>query len=318
MVIPDISAQSNELGSIGRTRERGEREGFAISWDGRNSLGAVLRDRRSRLGLTLSQVAERVGCAKSYLSQIETGVREKPPSMELIGRLEAALGLDAGQLVEIANWETTPASVRERVATSRQAARRLRELLASTGSRKDALDRAFGSGELRRLVDRLDPMSPGADKGLDVVQLMPLPREVPVINKVTAGYPTEFTDLGYPARVADEYLKVPDIDDADAFGARVVGDSMEPEYREGDVVVFSPRSPVTSGTDCFVRLEPDQESTFKRVYFEKDESGAELIRLQPLNSRYPPMVVPREKVAGLYSGVSVVRSLLGLGGRSAE
>lgn len=223
--------------------------------------------------------------------------------MDLLGRLEAALGLDAGQLVEIANWQATPDSVKQRVTSSRQAVIRLRELLASTSPKHDALDRAFGSGELRRLVESLDPTLP---RGVEVVEL---PREVPVINKVKAGYPSEFTDLGYPARVADEYLRVPDIDDADAFGARVIGNSMEPDYREGDVVVFSPKATVHSGSDCFVRLEPDHESTFKRVYFEQDDQGRELIRLQPLNSAYPPILVPRERVAGLYSGVSVVRSL---------
>lgn len=265
----------------------------------------MLRERRTHLGLTLSQVAERVACAKSYLSEIETGVRTRPPGPELLARLESALGLDGGQLIEIANWEATPESVRRQVTSSRQAARRLRELLASTQSKQDALDRAFGSGELRRLVEDLDPTM---SRGLEVVSL---PREVPVINRVKAGYPTEFTDLGYPARVADEYVRVPDLEDADAFGARVVGDSMEPDYREGDVVVFSPKAAVSSGSDCFVRLEPDQESTFKRVYFEQDPNGRELIRLQPLNNSYPPVVVPRERVAGLYSGVSVVRSLMG-------
>jgi len=304
MVPPEVSAQNRELHRSERARVLNERKGFAISWNGINRLGAVLRDRRTQLGLTLSQVAERVDCAKSYLSEIETGVRARPPGTELLAKLEAALGLDAGQLVEIANWEATPESVRRQVASSRQAAIRLRELLASTQTKQDALDRAFGSGELRRLVESLDPTLP---RGLEVVSL---PREVPVINRVTAGYPSEFTDLGYPARVADEYVRVPDLDDADAFGARVVGDSMEPEYREGDVVVFSPKATVISGSDCFVRLEPDQETTFKRVYFEKDASGHELIRLQPLNNAYPPVVVPRDRVAGLYSGVSVVRSLM--------
>ena len=304
MVPPEVSAQNRELHRSERARVLNERKGFAISWNGINRLGAVLRDRRTQLGLTLSQVAERVDCAKSYLSEIETGVRARPPGTELLAKLEAALGLDAGQLVEIANWEATPESVRRQVASSRQAAIRLRELLASTQTKQDALDRAFGSGELRRLVESLDPTLP---RGLEVVSL---PREVPVINRVTAGYPSEFTDLGYPARVADEYVRVPDLDDADAFGARVVGDSMEPEYREGDVVVFSPKATVISGSDCFVRLEPDQETTFKRVYFEKDASGQELIRLQPLNNAYPPVVVPRDRVAGLYSGVSVVRSLM--------
>lgn len=271
--------------------------------EARLGLGAEVRERRRHLGLSLSQLAERVGCAKSSLSEIETGARERPPGRELLGRLESALGLAPGQLVEIAQWESTPASVRERVATSRQAMLRLRELLGSMSPKAGALDRAFGSGELRRLVESLDPTMP---RGVEVVDL---PREVPVINRVKAGYPSEFTDLGYPARVADEYLRVPDIDDADAFGARVIGDSMEPDYREGDVVVFSPKAVVRSGADCFVRLEPDQETTFKRVYFEQDEKGGELIRLQPLNSAYPPLVVPRERVAGLYSGVSVVRSL---------
>ena len=135
-----------------------------------------------------------------------------------------------------------------------------------------------------------------------------LPFEVPVINKVSAGYPQGFTDLGYPARVADEYVRCPDVDDPDAFAARVVGDSMEPAYREGDIVVFSPARAVRNGDDCFARLEPDSDSTFKRVYFE-GERGEERVRLQPVNSKYAPRVLPRERVAGLYRAVTVVRML---------
>lgn len=168
-----------------------------------------------------------------------------------------------------------------------------------------------------------------------------LPVEVPLINKVAAGYPTEFTDLGYPARVADEYVRVPEVSDPDAFGARVVGDSMEPEYREGDMVVFSPRAAVYNGADCFVRLERDAQTTFKRVFFE-DETGKVMddaalrgggggsagggsggaghgagsrvggmirIRLQPLNPRYGPRVYDREEVAGLYAAVTVTRKV---------
>ena len=68
--------------------------------------------------------------------------------------------------------------------------------------------------------------------------VIPLALEVPLINKVAAGYPREFTDLAYPARVADEYVRCPDLDDPDAFAARVVGDSMQPNYAEGDIVIF--------------------------------------------------------------------------------
>ena len=84
---------------------------------------------------------------------------------------------------------------------------------------------------------------------------------------------------------------------------------MAPDYREGDVVVFSPAREVASGDDCFVRLEPDHETTFKRVYFEVGAEGEELIRLQPVNSQYAPRVEPRERVAGLYRAVTAMRRL---------
>ncbi len=79
---------------------------------------------------------------------------------------------------------------------------------------------------------------------------------------------------------------------------------MAREYREGKVVVFSPDLPTPSGTDCFVRLERDNETTFKRVYFEDD---GRTIRLQPLNGSYPPRSVDREDVSGLWAAAYVMR-----------
>ncbi|MGB0767502.1 MAG: S24 family peptidase, partial [Phycisphaeraceae bacterium] len=101
-------------------------------------------------------------------------------------------------------------------------------------------------------------------------------------------------------RIADEYVRVPDLADPDAFAARVIGDSMEPEYREGDIVVFSPARDVRDGVDCFARLEPDHESTFKRVFFDHAHHA---IRLEPLNPDYPTRTVDREQVAGLFRAV---------------
>lgn len=132
---------------------------------------------------------------------------------------------------------------------------------------------------------------------------------VPIINKVAAGYPADFTDLGYPAGIADDTIVCPDVHDPDAFAARVVGESMAPDYREGDVVVFSPLADVVDGCDCYARLEPDHEATFKRVFFERDDGGDEptRIRLVPLNPKYPVKTYPREQVAGLYRAVWSLR-----------
>ncbi len=42
---------------------------------------------------------------------------------------------------------------------------------------------------------------------------------MPVINRISAGYPKDFTDLSYPPRVADEYVGCPTTCDTDAFAA---------------------------------------------------------------------------------------------------
>jgi SOS-response transcriptional repressor LexA len=270
-------------------------------------VGRAISQRRRELGLTLQQLADQVGCVKSYISMIERG-RSGSPGEELLEKLERALKLDRGKLLSAAQWEATPGPVKLQVAAMRHqsgAARRLAEIL-STGGPTGGLDEAFRSGELRRLIDQIAPAPPDPQRE-SLAALLPM--EVPLINRVAAGYPTEFTDLGYPARVAAEYVRCPDLADPDAFACRVVGDSMTPDYREGDIVVFSPAKVVKSGADCFARIEPDHETTFKRAYFEKDEGGGELIRLQPLNAEYPARVYPRERIAGLYAAVSVTRAL---------
>jgi SOS-response transcriptional repressor LexA len=124
-------------------------------------------------------------------------------------------------------------------------------------------------------------------------------RLVPIINKVSAGYPTEFNDLDYPVGVADDYVRCPDLHDPNAFAVRVVGDSMEPRFFEGDIVIFSPAVEVQNGDDCFIRFTMPHETTFKRVFFEKEDK----IRLQPRNERYSPMVVDGHRIDGIYRAV---------------
>ena len=314
-------------------------------------VGAIIREARERANLSLQELADRVGCVKSYLSAIETD-RRSLPGDDVLARVESALGLAKGRLVHAARWqkslEVGGVTVQRDLAEMQKqqvAAKRLASLLhefrgrdgnASKGARKgkanadangasdsdknNPLDAAYLSGELAKLVDQISPPPVnaanvhgrfGAGSGLrgDAIVPVPLPLEVPLINSVAAGYPTEFTDLGYPARVADEYVRCPDVHDPDAFAARVVGDSMEPIYFEGDIVVFSPLKALASGQDCFARIEPDHSTTFKRVFFEKNPAGHEVIRLQPLNNRYPPSVYLREQVAGLYAAVSVIRKI---------
>jgi SOS-response transcriptional repressor LexA len=254
--------------------------------------GQVIRARRLAAGLTQDELAQRIGCSKAQLSLMESGQRTVSP--QRAARIERTLRLRDKPITAALHWHATPAHVRQSMHQSQTLADDLREALtSSTGSSKSVIE------ELRRIVER-------ASSNIDP---LPLPRRaggIPVINKVAAGYPAEFTDLDYPASVADEYIACPDVSDPQAFAARVVGDSMEPDYREGDIVVFSPMLDTPGGSDCFVRLERDNETTFKRVYFEED---GRTIRLQPLNNAYAPRFVDREDISGLWAAVYVMRKV---------
>lgn len=300
-------------------RDEPSRASDNASWSGPDSpvqgIGPLIRARRKALGLTLQNLAQAVGCTKGYLSEIENG-HKPPPGEALLAGLERALRMEPGSLRAAAAWEVAPQEVKQEVERLRGAVLMAGPPRQSGGRSLDAL---YRSGALHRLVGEEGKAprggaSDGAGEGErrdggGNVRPTRLGARVPLINSVAAGQLAEFTDLGYPVGVADEYVRCPDLGDPDAFAARVVGDSMEPEYKEGDVVIFSPARAVKPGMDCFARLEPDHETTFKRVYFEVGEEGGEMIRLEPLNKKYQPRVVPREQVAGLFAAVRVIREL---------
>jgi repressor LexA len=238
-------------------------------------LATTLRERRKSMRMTLDELATKARCSKAYLSGIENDKFPHPPSTAMLKRIERGLKMEAGSLQRLADWQETPRSVKQ--------------MLTEIG-----VDIArYGFGERGAAGGRRrGPASPA------VLQ------KVPLINRMAAGVATEFTDLDFPVNVADEYVPAP-VDDPRAFAATVEGDSMAPQYQDGDVVVFSPRKDARDGCDCFVRLLPDYESTFKRVHFEADGR----VRLEPLNKSHSQRLVPRDQIAGLYPAVAVIKSV---------
>jgi repressor LexA len=277
-------------------------------------IGSISRGERERAGVTQESLAARLRISKSQLSLIESGKRSIDEAR--VARIEKLLKITDGRLTATLRWDQTPAPVRAELAAlserdqgSRVLARKLREVArarssgrrpaASARQRGALLDDLLKSGELRKWIET---------HARNVDGPVPAGRQIPVINRVAAGYPREFTDLDYPASIADDYIACPDVADPDAFAARVVGDSMAPDYREGEIVVFSPLLPTPSGSDCFVRLERDHETTFKRVYL---EDKGKTIRLQPINPAYPPRIVRREEIGGMYAAAYVMRKVGG-------
>lgn len=152
------------------------------------------------------------------------------------------------------------------------------------------LDRLWADGTLRKWAE---------EKSSNIEEFLPLGRPIPLINKVSAGYPSDFTDLGYPVGIAEDYVYAPGVTDAEAFAIVVCGDSMEPRFKEGDVLVISPEAPVQTGDDCFVKIASEDSATLKRVYYEEGSR----IRLQPLNPRYPAQTHPRREIVACFKVV---------------
>ncbi|MHC4574343.1 MAG: XRE family transcriptional regulator [Planctomycetota bacterium] len=253
------------------------------------SLGQIIRKKREHLNLTLDEVSSRVGFSKPYLSTIETNKVKNPPSDELLKKLEKTLDFQPGLLLRIAHVERMPPDIRHEYESAEAENQKWRQLIKNL-IQKNKIDPAqinalLAAGHFD--AERTDPsLSPG--------------RLVPIINKVAAGYPSDFDDLDYPVGIADDYVRCPDLHDPTAFAVRVVGDSMEPKFQEGDIVVFSPAAEVHNGDDCFVRFASPHETSFKRVFFEPDNE----VRLQPRNEKYSPIIVDGKRINGLYRAVS--------------
>lgn len=245
------------------------------------SLGQIIRKKREQLHLTLDDVSASVGFSKPYLSTIETGKVNNPPSDELLTKLEKTLEFEPGLLLHIAHMESLPPDIRQEYESAEAENQKLRRFI------KDLVHKKTDAVQVDTILAESEKASLAAG------------RLIPVINKVTAGYPAEFNDLDYPAGVADDYVRCPDLHDTNAFAVRVVGDSMEPKFREGDIVVFSPAAEVHSGDDCFIRFAMPHETTFKRVFFEPNDK----VRLQPRNEKYPPMIIDGKRIDGLYRAI---------------
>ena len=253
------------------------------------ALGQILRQRREEMGFTLDELGHKTGYSKPYLSTIETGRTKNPPSDDLLSRLERLLKFTPGMLLHIAHMERLPADLRQEFERGAAEHEQIKSLVNDMIRQGGSIDNLVKKPAIKKML--------GEDRSN--VEEITAGRLVPIINQVMAGYPADFDDKGYPVGGADDYVRCPDLHDPNAFAVRVVGDSMEPKYRQGDILIFSPRAKVQNGDDCFVRMEAPHETTLKQVFFE--EEG--IIRLQPRNNKYAPMMLPRERINGLWKAV---------------
>ncbi len=117
-------------------------------------------------------------------------------------------------------------------------------------------------------------------------------RRVPVIGYAQAGNDGYFDDAGYPAGNGWDELEFPHVSDDHAYALEVSGDSMEPVYRDGDIIIISPAASVRRGDRVVVRTR-DGEVMAKQLA----RQTANRLELVSLNRTHPDRSLAMADVA---------------------
>ena len=113
--------------------------------------------------------------------------------------------------------------------------------------------------------------------------------KIPVLGEVIAGLPIEaIEDILDYEEISEDMAS-----QGEYFGLKVKGDSMEPMFFAGDIVIVRQQPTADSG-DIVIALVNGNESTIKK--FKLLDDGLMLI---PANSAYEPMYYTRKQVIEL-------------------
>ncbi len=114
-------------------------------------------------------------------------------------------------------------------------------------------------------------------------------QSVPLLGFAEAGAGGYFDDGGFPAGKGWDEVGLPSVNDEHAYALEISGDSMKPAYRDGDVIVVSPGTPIRRGDRVVVKTTGGEV-----MVKELKRRTAKTLELQSLN----PNHVDRTLAAG--------------------
>jgi phage repressor protein C with HTH and peptisase S24 domain len=114
-------------------------------------------------------------------------------------------------------------------------------------------------------------------------------QSVPLLGFALAGASGYFDDSGFPSGKGWDEVALPSANDEHAYALEISGDQMRPAYRDGDIIVLSPGTPIRRGDRVVVKTRAGEV-----MVKELKRRTAKTLELQSLN----PSQVDRTLAAG--------------------
>jgi phage repressor protein C with HTH and peptisase S24 domain len=114
---------------------------------------------------------------------------------------------------------------------------------------------------------------------------------VPLIGLAAAGTGGYFDDGGFPVGSGWDEIAFPDVDDEHAYALEVSGNSMEPLYRKGDILIVSPSARVRQGDRVIVKTKSGEV-----LAKELKRRSSRSVELRSLNPAHKDRTLPASDV----------------------
>jgi phage repressor protein C with HTH and peptisase S24 domain len=115
-------------------------------------------------------------------------------------------------------------------------------------------------------------------------------RAIPIVGMARAGADGFFDENGFPVG-ADETVRFPDLGEDRVYALEIAGDSMEPVFRTGDIVIVQPGAAVRRGDRIVVRTRAGE--VMAKVLGRRNDQTIELISL---NAAHPARTLPAAEI----------------------
>lgn len=117
-------------------------------------------------------------------------------------------------------------------------------------------------------------------------------QKIPLIGCAQAGQEGYFDDAGFPVGSGWEMIEFPKMNNPSVYALEVSGESMEPLYRDGDILLVTPNADNLRRGDRVVVKTREGEVMAKQL----NRMTQSQITLKSLNVEFDDIILPREAV----------------------